>query len=189
MRIARLRYFSIYFKSMHEPRRFSALNSVALPPGVRRRWYSQITLVKMSTVAYVTDMIYHVSSFSCNTGPVTAGQPFKLTVVLDRVVEGQDVTVYLEKQRLVLAGGGFPELRPTGSTYFELNPRPIVVKVGSQQGTSDDIKVKTNASVGGNEPPVVFPEQLVFSAFDVGTGPVPGTFRSEIVPISAAGPT
>jgi len=144
----------------------------------------------MSAVAYVTFMNYLVSSLSCNTGLVKAGQPFELTVVLDRVVEGQDVAVRVEKQRLVLALGGFPELRPTGSTYFEKPPKPIAVKVGSQQGTSDQIEVKTNPTVGGNEPPVVFPEQLVFSAFDVGTGPgpIPTTFRSDIVPILAAAP-
>jgi hypothetical protein len=56
-----------------------------------------------------------------------------------------------------------------------LNPSPITVNAGSQRGTSDDIKVKTNPTAESGEQDIAFPEQLVFSAFDVGTetGPVP----------------
>jgi hypothetical protein len=133
----------------------------------------------------MTAKIYRVTSLSCSVAPVKAGQPFKLVVALDSVVQGQDAVVVLEKQREVLALGGFPELRPTGSNYFDLNPRPITVNAGSQQGTSGDIMVKTHPTPPQGDPAIAFPEQLVFTAFDVGTDPTKAKFRSVLVSISA----
>jgi hypothetical protein len=133
-------------------------------------------------------MPYKVIDLTCESNHQNAGKPFFLTVKLDRPVQESEVRVSLEQQRLILSDGGFPELRPTGGDYFDLNPKFVTVKSGSQSGTSSPVQVKKNPKGGEGDPPVAFPEQLVFSAIDFGVPQAAKAFRSVLVLIEAAKP-
>jgi hypothetical protein len=85
----------------------------------------------------------------------------------------------LEKQRIVKNTSGVPELRPTGPDYFKLDPQPIKVGAGTKSASSDPIEVRKNAMAQTGEPPVRFPEQVLFTAF----GDPPDRFHCVVVPI------
>ena len=119
-------------------------------------------------------MINRIVNFSCDPPQPKAGQSFRLTVQLSEKA-ATDVQVSLEKQRIVANVGGFLELRPTGADYFDEDPKPIKVSVGTAHGTSDEIKVKKRPQA---DPPVIFPEQLLFTAF---IGQLSEGFRSMLV--------
>jgi hypothetical protein len=92
-----------------------------------------------------------------------AGSPFVLVVEL-KEAQPADVTVLVQKQRLVQGSGGESFLTPTGSTYFVLDPLPISVAAGSTTGHSKQIEVRTNATAPPGDAPVRFPELLLFRA-------------------------
>ena len=75
-----------------------------------------------------------------------------------------DVTVFLEKQRILASGGGEPALFPTGTTYFQLDPQPILVPAGASTGRSEPISTRKNPIAPAGDPPVRLPEQLLFTA-------------------------
>lgn len=102
----------------------------------------------------------------CDPPQPKAGQGMRLTVELDQDVPVEEV-VFLEKQRIVDSGGGFPELRPIAvDKYFELPVSlEIRIKPGAKTGTSDPITVRKDAKSGDGERPVIFPEQLLFTAY------------------------
>jgi hypothetical protein len=129
---------------------------------------------------------YAVVNLTCDRKQPKAGTPFKMTVELDRYVEGTDVSVALEKQRIITEGGGNPGLRGIAKGYFEIVPKPIIVKVGERSGTSESIEVKIDA-IDEHERPIIFPEQLLLSA--QGSEEVPRTpkYRSLVVVISPPG--
>jgi hypothetical protein len=109
---------------------------------------------------------------------VKAGKPFHVTVTLDSVAAA-DVMVSLEKQRLVPNIGGFPEAHAISvRDYFDQFTGTILVKAGSQSGTSDSIIVKENPQAGAGNPPVHLPEQLLLSGF---IAPFSREFRSVLV--------
>jgi len=129
---------------------------------------------------------FKIVNLTCDPPSPKAGSPFRLTIQLDQDVQGNAIKVSLEKQRIVLSIGGAPELRPTGPDYFEahFDPNPITVKAGSRTGTSDPIEVKKMPSAESGEPPIAFPERLLFTAFDTGTVLSTG-FCVLVVPILA----
>jgi hypothetical protein len=103
---------------------------------------------------------------SCDPPSPKAGYPFTLTVTLHSA-EAKAVLVKLEKQRLVPGGGAF-QTAPTGSNYFVsgFDPKPIQISAGATQGTSDPIKVRTDAE-SDDQPPVrvKFPDYVIFTAY------------------------
>ena len=145
-------------------------------------------------------MTYIVVSFthlSANPDP-SAGQQFTLKVKLDHPVEQQDtkVVINLEKQRILMGIGGAPELRPTGTDYFEQQNTggsiesdlgPIVIQAGKDEGATGPIVVRKDAKANGNDPRVEFPEQLLFTAFFGGSPPSKKLFRCHPVSILPAG--
>jgi hypothetical protein len=120
-----------------------------------------------------------ILNVTCNPPEPKAGQPFRLAIRL-KDKANSDLQVSMEKQRIVANIGGFPELRPTGADYFDRDPKPIKVGIGSDSGTSDSIQVKAHPQ--GN-PAVILPEQLLFSAF---IGELSDGFRSLTVLILPA---
>ena len=131
-------------------------------------------------------MRFKVVNLTCDSDEARAGEPFRLTVTLQEKAPA-DLTVALEKQRIVLSKGGQPELRPTGDHYFDLDPQPVRVKAGSKRGKSEPIQVRKDAKAGTGESPVVFPEQTLFTAFGKDEPPIAGPgFRS--VRVLVAGP-
>ena len=110
-------------------------------------------------------MSFRIVRLSCDSAQPRAGQSFRLAVELDQNVPSE-VKVSLEKQRIVKDANGSPVLRPAGDHYFNLDPQPIKVNAGTNLETSEPIEVKTNAMVPPADPPVRFPEQLLFTAFD-----------------------
>jgi hypothetical protein len=121
-----------------------------------------------------------VANIFCYPEQPQAGEIFRLLVTLNDAA-GADVTVLLEKQRLVASNGGFPELRPTGSKYFDKPPQPIKVSKGEKIGFSEPIVVKKNAQAEIGEPPVRFPEQVLFSGY---VGQLSEGFASVLTTIS-----
>jgi len=108
-------------------------------------------------------MPVEIATISCDpTNPVPE-EPFVLKIELISPA-AKDITVVLEKQRIVGDAGRTPELRPTGPTYFDLFPGPIDVSVGSKTGISGPISVRRDATAESGDPPVRFPEQILFSA-------------------------
>lgn len=122
-------------------------------------------------------MSFKVANLSCDPAQPRAGQSFRLTVELDWDAPSE-LNVLLEKQRIVKGISGALELRPTGPDYFNLDPQPIKVDAGTNCGTSEPIEVRKNAIAQPGEPPVRFPEQLLFTAFGE-----PDGFHCEVVPI------
>jgi len=120
------------------------------------------------------------ADLSSNPPEPMAGQLFTLTIRLDSASPA-DITVSLEKQRIVAKGGG-PQLFPTGTNYFQLNPQPITIIAGTTSGTSSPIEVKSHPSAEPGDPPVRSPERLLFSAF-IPNKPSDG-FCCTIVPVS-----
>jgi hypothetical protein len=125
-----------------------------------------------------------VVNISCYPAQPKAGEILRLLVILDNAA-ARDTTVSVEKQRIVKSVGGFPELRPTGNSYFDKPPLPIKVNAGEKTGISDPIVVKKDAQAGQGEPPVNFPEQVLFSAF---IGQIAGGFQSVIALILSSVP-
>ena len=123
-------------------------------------------------------MSFRVKNLSCDPPENHTTEPFRLRVELEQNTS-TEVTVSLEKQRLVRNIGGQPELRPTGPSYFKLDPQPIIVAAGTNKGLSEPISVRNDATAEPGEPPVHFPEQLLFTAF----GDPADRFRSVVVPI------
>jgi hypothetical protein len=120
--------------------------------------------------------LYKVVSLTLVGPNPKAGQDFKLRVELDTPATS-NLQVTVEKQRIVANDSGFAELRPTGANYFDQDPKPIEVKAGSKEGTSDPIRVKTKPlDSDGN--PIELPDHLVFSAF---IGNITSGFRSCLV--------
>jgi hypothetical protein len=107
-------------------------------------------------------MQFNIVKLSSDPPQPKAGQSFRLTAELDQKAAA-DLSITLEKQRIVESAGGAPELRPTGPKYFDLDPKPIKVLAGSNRGTSEPIQVKKNPSAQQRERPIVFPEQLLFN--------------------------
>ena len=116
----------------------------------------------------------------------SAGKTFVVVVELNREVINAEVpvAVLLEKQRIVPAGGGFPETRPTGLNYFEpgFEPAPIKIESGTKYGVSLPMVVKKHATADPGQVPVSFPEKLLITAFinDLRDG-----FRSDLIYIEA----
>jgi hypothetical protein len=102
--------------------------------------------------------------------PIPAGTRFRLRAELSHETE-ERLQVALEKQRILWNSGGFPELRPTG-VYFDLDPAPFYIEAGQALGASTPIQVMSNPQGVEGDPPVHFPESLLFTAFD--RGPRPG---------------
>jgi hypothetical protein len=123
-------------------------------------------------------MSFRVVTLSCDPAQPHAGQSFRLTVELDQNAPSE-VKVLLEKQRIVKSTSGALELRPTGPDYFNLDPQPIKVDAGTNSGDSEPIEVRKNAIAQPGEPPVRFPEQLLFTAF----GEPNDRFHCLVVPI------
>ena len=109
-----------------------------------------------------------------------AGTPFHLVVELAARTT-TDVLVALEKQRIVEDVGGEPVLRPTGLMYFAIDPQPIRVPAGMARGQSEAIAVRSNPVAPSGDPPIRFPEQLLFSA-TAGSRPARQS-RSVVVPV------
>jgi hypothetical protein len=126
-------------------------------------------------------MTAHVANLSCAPLRPEAGQGFRLTAELEAVAT-VEVTISLEKQRILANAGGFLELRPTGPKYFQIAPQPITVKAGQKSGTSEAIVVRTDAMAEPGEAPVAFPENLLFSAF---VGQLSRRFACTVVPVSS----
>lgn len=124
-------------------------------------------------------MSFSITDLSCDPAQPQADQPFRLTVELDRNAASEE-KVSVEKQRIVKNAGGFLELRPTGPNYFKLDPQPITVHAGAKRGTSGPIVVRRDAKAQPGEPPVRFPEHLLFTGFGK-----PDGFQCEVVPILA----
>jgi len=123
-------------------------------------------------------MSFRIVRLLADPAQPSAGQRFQLTAELDQSASS-DVRVLLEKQRIVKGNSGVPELRPTGPDYFALDPQPIKIQAGTNRGTSEPIEVRTNAIAQPGEPPVRFPEQLLFTAFD----DPPGEFHCQVLTI------
>jgi len=104
-----------------------------------------------------------METISCDLPQPLAGLPFTLTIMLDSI-SPTDIVVSLEKQRIV-ANARNLELRPTGTQYFERDPKPVKIAAGVRTGTSDPIAVRRNAVAEPGDPAVHFPERLLFSAF------------------------
>jgi hypothetical protein len=126
---------------------------------------------------------FEITKLTCDPAEPTAGQFFRLMVELEQNAP-VDIAVLLEKQRIVRSVGGQPELIPTGQEYFELDPQPIKVDGGKRQGISEPIQVRRHAQAEAGDPPVRFPEQLLFTAF----GRPATRFRSEVAFISGSPP-
>lgn len=126
-------------------------------------------------------MTVQIYSLSCDPSRPEAGQSFRLTVELETAADAS-IIISLEKQR-ILAANGTPELRPTGPDYFQIGPKPIAIKMGEKSGMSEPIIVKVNAKAESGEPPVAFPENLLFSAF---AGQPTKRFACTVVPVSSA---
>ncbi len=109
-----------------------------------------------------------------------AGEGFVLNIALNSPAS-KDLTIVLEKQRLVNNEGGTPELRPTGPSYFDLFPGPIQLPAGSKTGTSGPISVRRDATAESGDPPVQFPEQILFTA---SSRQLSKGFRSVVVRVS-----
>jgi|1185.fasta_scaffold681724_2 hypothetical protein len=105
-----------------------------------------------------------LSILSSIPSQVVAGDKFQLVVELDAAAS-EDVTVSVEKQRLVAAPGGYLELKAIQPGYFDTPPKPIVVKKDSRYAFSDYIVVSSNATDGEDGPRIEFPDSLLFSAF------------------------
>jgi hypothetical protein len=97
-----------------------------------------------------------------------AGQEFKIIVTLDGSVEGEPLTLKFEKQRFkfIPKPGEFPELRPTGTNYFDLDPSDITVEVGKHWGESK-AAVRKDAKDNDTGNPILFPDNLVLTYFVV----------------------
>jgi hypothetical protein len=108
-------------------------------------------------------MPIEIVTTSCDPTNPIAGETFVLNIELNSPAP-KDLTVVLEKQRVVGNVGGTPELRPTGPNYFDLFPGPIKLSAGSKTGTSGPISVRRDAAAESGDPPVRFPEQILFSA-------------------------
>jgi hypothetical protein len=106
---------------------------------------------------------YKVVSLTLVGSNPKAGEDFNLRVKLDKPV-GSNLQVTVEKQRIVANDSGYAELRPTGANYFEKGPKPIEVKKGSNEGTSEAIRVKLTP-LDSDGKPIELPDHLVFSAF------------------------
>lgn len=133
-------------------------------------------------------MEYSVVRITCDPDQPRSGARFYLRVELDRPAEKVDVTVRIEKQRIVQDLGGQPRLDGIGPGFFELVPGPVVVKVGERIGVSDPIEVKVDATAleNGRNVEVHFPDQLLLSAannapLSESTGP----YRSLVVIVLA----
>lgn len=111
-------------------------------------------------------MATQITNVSCDPPSPKAGKPFTLTVTLSSAAA--DVTVSIEKQRLVPGGGAFQTATIVGP-YFAptFEPKPILIRAGNATGTSDPIEVSRNAAVGDKPPfaPVVFPDHVLFTAY------------------------
>jgi hypothetical protein len=109
---------------------------------------------------------FQIVNLTCDPPAPKAGDAFTLTVQIT-ATQNSDVKVTLEKQRIV-SNSGTPELRPTGPNYFAsgFDPLPITVMAGSATGASQPIKVRKDASADTGDPPVIFPEHALFTAFD-----------------------
>jgi hypothetical protein len=118
---------------------------------------------------------FEITKLTCDPAEPTAGQFFRLMVELEQNAP-VDIAVLLEKQRIVRSVGGQPELIPTG--------QPIKVDGGKRQGISEPIQVRRHAQAEAGDPPVRFPEQLLFTAF----GRPATRFRSEVAFISGSPP-
>jgi hypothetical protein len=111
-------------------------------------------------------------------------QPFSLTVDLDHAADRDNVAIRVQAMRLLPGAGGLIEVHPTGDGYFKLKPKPIPIPFGALKGTSDRIELADYPTAGPGEPPVVFPELLVFIAYDDTGDETTGGFHSVVVPIS-----
>jgi hypothetical protein len=100
---------------------------------------------------------------SSDTTDVDVGTQFSLLVRI-ATPQSSEVVVLLEKQRIVQASGGEPLLRPTGAKYFQVAPQPIRIAANSTTASSDPIVVAKGASAPTGDPPVRFPEHLLFTA-------------------------
>lgn len=124
-----------------------------------------------------------IVALSCDPPEPKAGQPFKLTVEMNEHTN-IDVLITMEKQRVVRSFGGQPEVRPTGGKYFSIDPPPIEIKTATKAGTSDFIEVRIDAKGLDGDPPVAFPEQLLFTAYSPASSPISSTgFLSALVRI------
>lgn len=93
------------------------------------------------------------------------GEEFKIILILDRPAKDR-LTFGFEKQRFKFTPkpGEFPELRPTGNEYFELDPTNITVEAGKDRGESKTA-VRKDAKDGDTGDPVLFPDNLVLTYF------------------------
>jgi hypothetical protein len=133
---------------------------------------------------------FNIVNLTCDPPAQKAGKPFTLTVQLEKE-QHDDVTVLLEKQRIVLIGGQTPELRPTGPDYFVtgFDPLPIKVTAASRTGTSDPIEVKKIPSPDTGDPKIAFPERLLFTAFNDAPAQMRGFFVVVVPILAPDGPT
>lgn len=95
----------------------------------------------------------------------SVGQDFYIYVSINAPSE-RDIALGVEKQRILPAIGGNPLLFPTGEAYFEKSPSAILIKAGDKTGLSLPIAVSVNAHAPGGDPPVIFPEKLLFTIFE-----------------------
>ena len=104
---------------------------------------------------------------------VSAGDKLQLVVELaDK--PSDNVTVIVTNQRLVMSFGGYPELWPTHD-YFEVYPDPITVYTNHRYGLSNEFKLGLNPTILEPDPPIAYPEHLLFTAWIEGD---PTTFQS-----------
>jgi T3SS negative regulator,GrlR len=137
-----------------------------------------VNLVRKSPLTSLAPPSFTIVKLNCDPSQPTAGQGFRLLVELAENAP-VDLQVSLEEQRIVQSRGGEPLLVSTGTQYFDLGPRPVKVERGKNYGTSEVIQVKKNPQGEQGDPPVRFPEQLLFTAF----GDPSARFRSIVVTI------
>jgi hypothetical protein len=129
-------------------------------------------------------MVNKVVALTCEVPDPLPGDIIHLTVDLDQVVVRPNVAIRLDAKRILLGANGAIELHPTGDGYFKLPPKPIPVAVTAAKGTSDGIQLADPPTAGPGEPPIVFPELLLFIAYDdTGDQTISG-FHARVVPIS-----
>src|SRR5215469_2928860 len=129
-------------------------------------------------------MVNKVVGVRCEPPAPMPDDPFSLTIDLDQPVDRDNVAIRLQAMRVLPGAGGSIEVHPTGDGYFKLPPKPIPVPRHAIKGTSDRIQLADQPTAGPGEPPVVFPELLIFIAYDDTGNQTIGGFHSVVVPIS-----
>jgi hypothetical protein len=129
-------------------------------------------------------MVNKVVELSCEPAAPLPEDSFRLTVELDQEVVRANVAIRVQAMRILQGAGGAIELHPTGDGYFKLPPKPIPIALTAAKGTSDGIQLANPPTAAPGEPPVVFPELLVFIAYDDTGDRTIGGFHSLVVPVS-----